>query len=125
MEGITGDDMSTPISDTFGVQLTQMRRDLLDRIRAQRGGTRSRAEAAADARDIASDDWAKADEEFDLSVAQEEREAAELLAIDNALKRVADGTYGLCLQCGTSIPTARLHAQPTAERCVDCQAKAE
>lgn len=117
--------MSTPISDTFGTQLTQMRRDLLDRIRAQRGGARSRVESAVDARDMASDDRAKADEEFDLSVALEEREAAELLAIDNALKRVADGTYGLCLQCGVSIPTARLHAQPTAERCVDCQAKVE
>jgi DnaK suppressor protein len=117
--------MSTPISDTFSTQLTQMRRELLDRLRAQRGGARGRAEAAADAREMASDDWAKADEEFDLSVALEEREAAELLAIDNALKRIADGTYGLCLQCGASIPTARLHAQPTAERCVDCQAKAE
>jgi DnaK suppressor protein len=117
--------MSTPISDTFSAQLTQMRRDLLDRIRDQRGGARSRVEAAVDARDMASDDWAKAEEEFDLSVALEEREADELLAIDNALKRVADGTYGLCLECGASIPTARLHAQPPAERCVDCQAKAE
>lgn len=117
--------MATPVSDTFAAQLTQMRHDLLDRIRTQRGGTRSRADAAADARDMASDDWAKADEEFDLSVALEEREAAELQAIDSALQRVADGSYGLCLQCGAAIPTARLHAQPTAERCVDCQAKAE
>lgn len=117
--------MATPVSDTFAAQLTQMRHDLLDRIRTQRGGTRSRADAAADARDMASDDWAKADEEFDLSVALEEREAAELQAIDSALQRVADGSYGLCLQCGAAIPTARLHAQPTAERCVDCQARAE
>ena len=67
----------------------------------------------------------QADEEFDLSVALEEREAAELQAIDSALQRVADGSYGLCLQCGTSIPTARLHAQPTATRCVDCQTRVE
>lgn len=117
--------MSKPVSDTFTAQLTQMRQDLLERIRAQRGGTRSRADAAADARDMASDDWAKAGEEFDIGVALEEREAAELQAIDNALQRVADGSYGLCLQCGAAIPAARLHAQPTAERCVDCQARAE
>ena len=117
--------MSTPVSDTFTAQLTQMRTDLLERIREQRGGTRSRADAAADARDMASDDRAKADEEFDLGVALEEREAAELQAIDSALRRVADGSYGLCLQCGTAIPAARLHAQPTAERCVACQAKTE
>jgi DnaK suppressor protein len=117
--------MSTPISDTFGAQLTQMRREQIDRIRTQRGGTRGRAEAAADARDMASDDWAKADEEFDLSVALEERDSAELQAIDQALKRVADGSYGLCMQCGAGIPTARLHAQPTAERCVGCQTLTE
>ena len=117
--------MPSPISDTFEAQLRQQRADLLARLRAQRGGARSRADAAADARDLASDDWAKADEEFDLGVALEEREAAELLAIDQALQRIADGSYGLCLQCGVSIPTARLHAQPTAERCVDCQTRLE
>ena len=117
--------MSTPVSDTFETQLREMRRDLIDRLRAQRGGTRSRADAAADARAMASDDRAKADEEFDLGVAMEEREAAELLAIDEALQRIADGSYGLCLQCGASIPAARLHAQPTAERCVGCQTRSE
>ena len=71
------------------------------------------------------DEVDKADEEFDLGVAMEEREAAELLAIDEALQRVADGSYGLCLQCGASIPAARLHAQPTAERCVGCQTRSE
>jgi DnaK suppressor protein len=48
-----------------------------------------------------------------------------LQAIDRALRRIADGSYGLCLICGARIPAARLHAQPTAERCVDCQARAE
>lgn len=117
--------MSTPVSDTFAIQLRAQRQDLLDRARAQRGGARGRAEAAADARASAPDDAAKADEDFDIGVALQEREAAELLAIDRALARVADGSYGLCLQCGVSIPTARLHAQPTAERCVDCQSRAE
>ena len=117
--------MGSSVSDTFAAQLQAMRQDLIDRLRAQRGGTRGRAEAAADARASAPDDAAKADEAFDLDVAMQEREAAELLAIDRALARVADGSYGLCVQCGASLPTARLHAQPTAERCVDCQARAE
>ena len=74
---------------------------------------------------MASDDRAKADEAFDLGVAMEEREAAELLAIDEALQRIADGSYGLCLDCGVGIATARLHASPTALRCVACQEKVE
>ena len=42
--------MNTPISDTFGDQLRQMRTELLAQVRAQRGGRVGRAEAAADAR---------------------------------------------------------------------------
>ena len=117
--------MSTPISSTFATQLTQMRTEVLDRLRAQRGGVLSRADASAQARDTESDDWAKADTERDLAYALEERESAELVAIDAALQRVADGSYGLCVDCGTPIATARLHANPTAMRCVACQARAE
>lgn len=117
--------MNTPVSDTFAQQLQQMRSDLLDQLRAQRGGKIGRAEAAAEAREHESDDWAKADAERDLTVALEERESAELVAIDEALKRVADGSFGLCIDCGVSIPTARLHVSPTALRCVVCQEKSE
>lgn len=117
--------MNTPISDTFGSQLRQLRSDLLAQVRAQRGGRIGRAEAAAEARDNVGDDWAQADAERDLSIALEERESAELVAIDEALKRIANGSYGLCVDCGVSIATARLHANPTALRCVGCQDKAE
>ena len=117
--------MNAPISDTFGTQLRQLRSDLLAQLRAQRGGHVGRAEAASEARDNVGDDWAQADAERDLSIALEERESAELVAIDEALKRIADGSYGICLDCDVSIATARLHANPTALRCVGCQDKAE
>ena len=117
--------MTTPLSDTFAQQLRGMRTDVLAQLRAQRGGPIGRAEAAAEAREHQSDDWAQADAERDLAFALEERESAELVAIDAALKRIADGSYGLCVDCGTPIATARLHANPTAMRCVACQARAE
>lgn len=117
--------MSTPISDTFEAQLRSMRSDLLARLQTQRGGTRSRADAAADKRERADDDGLDRDESFDLGAVLGERETAELGAIDAALRRVADGSYGLCVDCGTQIPAARLHAQPTVERCVGCQARVE
>lgn len=117
--------MSTPISDTFELQLRARQRELQARLHAQRGGARSRADVAADKRERADEDGMNRNEAFDLGTELGEREAAELLAIERALQRIADGSYGLCLQCGVRIPTARLHAQPTAERCVDCQASAE
>ncbi len=45
----------------------------------------------------------------------------ELREIEGAYRRIADGTYGLCLQCGDEIGFARLAACPTAVRCLDCQ----
>jgi len=117
--------MSQNISDTYAAQLQKMRTDLIAQLRAQRGGKIGRAEAAAEAREHESDDWAQADAERDLSIALEERESAELVAIDEALKRIADGSFGQCTDCGIDIGTARLHANPTAMRCVACQEKAE
>ena len=117
--------MNTPISDTYGRQLREMRADVLAQLRAQRGGKIGRAEAAANARETESDDWAQADAERDLAFALEERESPELVAIDEALQRVADGSYGLCMDCGESIAAARLHANPVAMRCLGCQDKAE
>ncbi len=117
--------MNTPLSDTFSHQLLEMRGAVLAQLRAQRGGKIGRAEAAANARETESDDWAQADAERDLAIALEERESAELVAIDDALKRVTDGSYGLCVDCGCEIATARLHAAPTAMRCIDCQDKVE
>jgi len=44
----------------------------------------------------------------------------ELSQVDEALTRVADGTYGVCAGCGRPIPDARLEVRPFAERCVPC-----
>jgi DnaK suppressor protein len=41
-------------------------------------------------------------------------------AIDAALARIADGTYGICEMCGSVIPDERLEARPSSDRCVQC-----
>ena len=49
------------------------------------------------------------------------RTAAErLTAVDQALARVADGSYGLCLRCGGDIGEGRLSARPAATLCITC-----
>jgi RNA polymerase-binding protein DksA len=48
-----------------------------------------------------------------------------LAEIDAALKRIEDGTYGTCVNCGGEIPLARLEAQPWASLCIDCKRRAE
>lgn len=44
----------------------------------------------------------------------------EIRAIEAALKRVADGSYGICVACGEEIAEERLDAVPYAPRCRNC-----
>jgi DnaK suppressor protein len=42
--------------------------------------------------------------------------------VDRALRKVEEGTYGVCDRCGRLIPGARLEARPWSVLCVDCAA---
>jgi RNA polymerase-binding transcription factor DksA len=44
----------------------------------------------------------------------------ELQLIEAALKRIDEGTYGKCVDCGKTIEKRRLQALPEAERCLSC-----
>jgi RNA polymerase-binding transcription factor DksA len=52
-----------------------------------------------------------------------ERAQQRLADLDDALLRVARGSYGICEQCGEPIPAERLGAQPATRRCVACASK--
>ncbi|MEA2448472.1 MAG: DnaK suppressor protein [Thermoleophilaceae bacterium] len=45
--------------------------------------------------------------------------------VELALRRLAEGTYGTCIDCGNEIPAARLEAMPEAIRCVEHQEQYE
>jgi len=71
------------------------------------------------------DDDALADAAAEMDVAMVIRESRELQDIEAALARIADGSYGVCTDCGEEIGQARLKAYPAAERCLPCQEKSE
>lgn len=48
------------------------------------------------------------------------RRQQQLLAIDRALKRLADGVYGDCLECGEPIAEKRLALDPSTPLCIGC-----
>ena len=70
--------------------------------------------------DVATDMY---DKEFALGLASKEREI--LQKIDDALKRIEEGTYGICLGTGKPIAQARLKAIPYAEYCLKYQEEIE
>ena len=57
----------------------------------------------------------------DIEFTTIQRELAELAALTAAQKRVADGSYGACIDCDEPIDDGRLKVQPAALRCLDCQ----
>ncbi len=70
--------------------------------------------------DVATDMY---DREFNLGLASSEREV--LNKIEQALKRVEENSFGICIECAKPIPSARLKAIPYAETCLKCQEKLE
>lgn len=62
---------------------------------------------------------ANVDREIDLYLSAQAR--ATVVEIDRALQKIEDGTYGICEQCGGTIPDARLQALPYAALCVTCK----
>ena len=63
------------------------------------------------------------DQELTLSLLGGERNA--LAQIEAAIKRIEDGSYGRCEECGRKIPKTRLEAIPYAAQCVRCASEEE
>lgn len=54
-----------------------------------------------------------------------ERERFLIRKIKDALRRIEEGTYGICEECGEDIPIARLKARPVTNYCLDCKTRME
>jgi DnaK suppressor protein len=54
-----------------------------------------------------------------------EREQGLLAKIDTALRKMDEGNFGECVNCGEDIGVKRLRARPVAELCIDCKAEQE
>jgi RNA polymerase-binding protein DksA len=63
------------------------------------------------------------DREIDYTL--EENEERVLAAIDAALKRIDEGTFGTCRTCGRPIGRDRLEALPYTTQCIDCKRREE
>ena len=66
--------------------------------------------------DIGTDNY---EQEFTLGLIENEED--DLRAIDDALEKIEDGTYGQCESCGKKIKKARLKTMPHARNCIECQ----
>ena len=63
--------------------------------------------------------------ERDLAIRNVDRETVQLREIRAALRRIHEGSYGICVECDTAISSKRLAAMPSARLCIRCQEAAD
>lgn len=101
--------------------LRQRQTELREEIRQAllRSDSEHYLQIADSVRDL--EDESFADLIVDVGLAEIDRDLEELRAIEAALLRVADGSYGSCEVCDKPIDVKRLEIAPHALRCIDCQ----
>jgi len=65
----------------------------------------------------------EADRNFELRIRDRERKL--ILKMQEAIKRIDDGIFGICEVCGGPISEKRLMARPVTTLCIDCKTKQE
>jgi RNA polymerase-binding transcription factor DksA len=88
--------------------------------RDNNGGTGNLSNVPLHMADLGTDNY---DQEFTLGLIENEQTTLEL--VNEALGRMNQGTYGLCVECSEPISKARLQAIPYAKNCIGCARKLE
>ena len=105
------------------IELTRMlesrRRTLLDEVQGKLRDGRRDSTKEREVLDEGESSDVDIQEEIGFALIQMKAET--LNKIDAALRRIGEGTYGECFECGEEIPEARLRALPFAVRCKDCE----
>jgi len=112
--------MSKQQLEHFRLILNSWKRDLM--VEVDRTVTHMKDEAAnfPDPNDRATQE-----EEFSLELRTRDRERKLIRKIDDALKRIEDGSYGYCLETGEEIGIKRLEARPVATLSIEAQERRE
>src|SRR5712691_9014617 len=100
----------------------------IDRIRHTGGGTvlEDFPGAAGDNTPLADEvDVIRLNEDREMSFATRSLLVARVNKLAEALERLREGEYGLCVECGEAIAAARLRALPEVITCVRCQNRLE
>ena len=99
--------------------LEDRRRELLNEVQGRIRDVRLEGNKDRDVLDQGESSEVDIQEDIEFALIQMKSET--LTKVDAALRRLEDGTYGDCFECGDQISEARLRALPFAVRCKDCE----
>jgi DnaK suppressor protein len=96
---------------------------LLEQARALKNHLSTTAAAVVACRETSGDygDMSQQSQQEWLFVSRNRADSTELDLIENALRRIHEGTYGTCSHCEQTIAHNRLRAVPWAQYCIQCQ----
>ncbi|HVL54860.1 MAG TPA: TraR/DksA C4-type zinc finger protein [Burkholderiaceae bacterium] len=113
------DDELASLRSTLETRLAQLQQEIESKLDAAAEESGS-LERTADSGEVSVTEDATTSEFADAR-----RDVQEAREIEATFQRMTDGQYGICVDCGIDIPLERLHAQPTALRCITCQTRFE
>jgi DnaK suppressor protein len=99
--------------------LEDRRRELLSAVQEKMRDVRAEGNKERDVLDQGESSEVDIQEDIEFALIQMKSET--LGKVDAALRRLEEGTYGNCFECGEEIAEARLRALPFAARCKDCE----
>jgi len=112
--------MKTEKRQFYRYLLTQKMNELLDEAEKTVSDMTTGKENFPDPNDRAT---LESDRNFELRIRDRERKL--LVKIQEAIKRIDDGVFGICEVCGGPISEKRLMARPVTTLCIDCKTKQE
>lgn len=102
-------------------RLLDMKSQVTSGIRADlKEGREGQKDDGMDTYDVATEE-----RDREISMIISDRDRQKLVAIEEALERIEEGTYGICDSCEEEIPVERLKAMPFTRLCVQCQSERE
>lgn len=114
---------STPSMQRFAALLASRKAELQATLQAAAGAAVQASEQTHEVLDFK--DVAESDAQAAIEDATADHAAQELSLVAAALRRLEDGSYGMCLDCGEPIAEQRLLALPATPYCTACQARLE
>lgn len=110
----------------MSIQIDDFPNSIREMLLKERGAVLHRMDAIAkDALEVDFDGDGVPASSWGQDVALSDSLDARLSTIEDALQRLEDGSYGVCAECKSEIPSRRLQALPFATLCVQCQGVAD
>ena len=101
--------------------LEERRREIVDQVQEKMRDVRTEGANNPDQGVLDAVESSEADIQDEIEFALIQMKAETLNKIDEALRRLDEGTFGHCFECGEEISERRLRALPFAVRCKDCE----